>query len=216
MGRDPSVLGQHDLPARRRPSPGTSLVGASNTEVFLSGEDAGVLDLTTWRAGQPLPSGLWTTYVDSTASMLVVSQFDDPDDCRLTTLDPHSKQPVRAVRVPVNICGHRFDTALSPDGTRIAAIVPDPDRTESSRRGPIKVGWAVQVLDMHTGRVLVSYPVDPFEDPASPSGDQRVSWPYRTLGWADADTVVLAYGTVPAGELDHLAAALDIRRFAVR
>ena len=215
LGRDLTVLGQHDLPARRRPSPGTSLLGASNTEVFLSGADGGALDLTTWRAGQPLPSGPWTTYVDSIASTPVVSQFDDADGCRLTVLDSHSKQPVRVVGVPANICGHRFGMALSPDGTRLAAIVRD--RTDSPvTPESIQSGWAVQVLDMATGRMLVSYPVDPFEGPPSPSDDSRVFWPYRTLGWADANTIVLAFGTVPAGELIRLATALHIERFAVR
>jgi hypothetical protein len=207
LSRDGAVLGQHDLPERQRPSPRTSLLGASDTEVFLAGADSGALDLTTWRAGQPLPAR--SEEVDATGAALVVSQ-PGRSDCELAVLDPRSKQQLRTLRIPVSGCVRPPRIRISPDGTRFAITVTtlDPDGT---RTGQIPTTRTLHVLDIDTGQIVVSHPLE------SPPGtdDTGIVWNFDTFGWTDAKTIVIASGKVPAGELIRLATNLDIKRFAV-
>jgi hypothetical protein len=208
MGRDGAVLGQHDLSERPRPSPGTSLVGASDTEVFLAGADGGALDLATWNAGQPLPRGV--ERADASASTLVVAGYGQGDNCPLAVLDPRSKQQLKTLRAPASSCARPPQVRLSPDGTRVAVItltlLPSEDRN-----GPIATARTLYVLDLDTGQTVVSHPL---ESPPPTTGSD-IAWNYDTFGWAAADTVVVAAGGIPAGDLDRLGASLDIKRFDV-
>jgi hypothetical protein len=211
LGRDGAVLGQHDLSARQRPSPGTLLLGASDIEVFLAGADSGALDLVTWSPGQPLPRGV--EEVDAAGSRMLVSQRGVSGDCPLTVLDPLSKQQIKELRLPVSGCVRPPRMRISPDGTRVAITVTTLGPRDQSRTAPIPTARTLYILDVETGHTVASYPL---ESPVPDNGnDNGIVWSYETFGWADARTVVIASGRVPAGELIGLATNLDIKRFDV-
>jgi hypothetical protein len=208
LGRDGAVLGQHDLSARQRPSPGTSLLGASDIEVFLAGADSGALDLTTWRAGQPLPGGVEA--VDAAGSKVVTAQRDVSGYCLLTVLDPLSKQQLKELRVSASGCVGPSRVRISPDGSRVAITVTTLGPRDQSRTAT----RTLYILDVETGQTVASHPLEsPL--PTGNDNDSGIVWSYETFGWADARTVVIASGRVPAGELTRLATNLDIKRFAV-
>jgi hypothetical protein len=66
------------------------------------------------------------------------------------------------------------------------------------------------ILDTDTGRLIHSYQLEA----APPTTTRGVVWAYHVLGWAAADVVVVATGTVPANGLNDLATRLSIKRFA--
>ena len=205
LTRDLTVLGERDLSARQRPSPGTHLIGASDTEAFLSGADGGTFDLPTLQRTGDLPVAD-SAEIDTNGSRLLVA-MDARSDCALAVLDAKTKQRLRVIPLPGHCAEQVVRPRLSPDGKRIAVALGSiyfASRTYTEK---------LLILDVETGAAVASHTLEgpPEEGPGS-----GITWPYRGLGWATADTVLIANGTVPAGALDSLASNLDVKRFEAR
>ena len=202
LSRDLTVLGQHDLSARQRPSPGTHLIGASDSEVFLSGADSGTLDLATLQRTGDLPVADGVD-IDTNGSSLIVA-MGARSDCALAVLDAETKQRRRVVPLPGHCAEQVFPPRLSPDGTRIAVALGSIHFT------PGTYAEKLFIVDVETGATVASYPLAGRLEDGAGSG---ITWPYRGLGWVTTDTVLIATGTVPAGALDSLASNLNVKRF---